>query len=319
MKLNNMLFCLFTIVIMCTQISAKETNPVVSNVAFSISGATVTVNYDVSDSEQTAVTIVMQVSSDDGATWNYNYGSASGDIGSSISIGSNKSITWTYSGSFNPYFKIKIIANDETADGSPCAGTEKVYYEGGPNNDVGGDYYKTIQIGDQCWLKENLNVGTRINGTGNQIPDFIIEKYCYDDLQASCTTYGGLYQWNEAMKYTSTEGTQGICPNGWHIPTLAEYETLYNTINNDGNELEAVGVGTGGTNTSGFSSLLGGGRSSSSPFFDLLDKAANYWTSTKYEFDATKAMYMDLYYFDGTVKLLHYDKEFGFSVRCVKD
>jgi uncharacterized protein (TIGR02145 family) len=57
----------------------------------------------------------------------------------------------------------------------------------------------------------DLDVGTRINGNQDQTSGNGIEKYCYNDNQAYCDTFGGLYQWNEAMQYVTTLGTQGIC------------------------------------------------------------------------------------------------------------
>ena len=85
-----------------------------------------------------------------------------------------------------------------------------------------GQIYNTVQIGTQCWMAENMNIGTRINGSGDQTNNGTIEKYCYDDNEANCDTNGGLYQWNEMMQYTTMEGAQGICPAGWHIATDAE-------------------------------------------------------------------------------------------------
>src|ERR1035437_1793744 len=252
MKLKNILYYLAVIVLFTSQLWAQNTNPVVTYVAFSISGTTVTVNYDVTDAEQSSVTISMEVSSDGGTTWNYNYGSATGDIGASVPVGTNKTITWTYSGVPNSNFQIKIIADDLFGD--------QIYYA--------GKIYNTVTIGSQIWLKENLDIGTMINGTnggtnsdGQQINNGTIEKYCYGNITANCTNYGGLYQWNEAMQYVTTEGTKGICPTGWHIPTEAEFATLATTVSNDENALKAVGQGTApgaGTNTSGFSALLVG-------------------------------------------------------------
>jgi uncharacterized protein (TIGR02145 family) len=89
------------------------------------------------------------------------------------------------------------------------------------------------------------------------------------------------------MKQCNTvtnEGTQGICPDGWHIPTLAEFETLKATVNNDGNALKAIGQGTGdgaGTNTSGFSALLTGLRSVYGDF-NGLGFTTDFWSSTEY-------------------------------------
>jgi len=211
MKLKNILNYIALIVFMTTQLYAQNTNPVVDNVAFSISGTTVTVTYVVKDAEQSTVTISMQVSSDNGVTWNYDYNTP-GPVNGVGSVGvtdifTSKTITWTYNGEYNPNFKIRIYANDETADGSPCIASFN--YE--------GKTYTTIQIGTQCWLKENLDVGTRIDGSLNQTnnsPTNIIEKYCYGDDPNNCTTYGGLYQWGEAMQYATTEGARGICPEG---------------------------------------------------------------------------------------------------------
>ncbi|NVN96881.1 hypothetical protein HXX01_01400, partial [Candidatus Nomurabacteria bacterium] len=80
------------------------------------------------------------------------------------------------------------------SNGAPCPGTPTMVY--------GGHTYNTVQIGPQCWLKENLNLGTRINGSQNQTNDNQIEKYCYNDLESNCDIYGGLYQWNEMMQYS---------------------------------------------------------------------------------------------------------------------
>ena len=317
MKLRNLTYSLLIIVFSVIYIKAQNTNPVVSNVAFSISGTTVTVTYDVSDASST-VTISMYVSSDGGANWDYNYGPASGDIGTGVSTGTGKTITWTYSGSYNTNFKIRIYANDETADGSPCPGTEKVYLEGGPNND-GDDYYNTIQIGSQCWLKENLNVGSRIDGSSDQTDNSTIEKYCYEDNESNCDTYGGLYQWDEAMQYVTTAGARGICPTGWHIPTEAEIQTLKTTVANNGNELKALGQGTAGggegTNTSGFSALLAGVIVDYS--FSTLTLYTYFWSST---FDDNlDAWYMGLQHEDGFIIWAAYHKTMGMCIRCLKD
>ena len=123
------------------------------------------------------------------------------------------------------------------------------------------------------------------------------------------------------MKYVTTEGAQGICPTGWHIPTLAEIQTLAATVENDVNILKEIGQGIGGgagTNTSGFSGLLAGyweGNNS----FGYLGNYADFWIST--EVDASNAYYMYLYY-NYTNSLFDpngYYKETGFSVRCIKD
>ena len=193
-----------------------------------------------------------------------------------------------------------------------CPETPTVLYE--------GKTYNTIKIGNQCWLNENLDVGTRINGTQDAINNSTIEKYCYNDNPANCTTYGGLYQWNEAMQYNTTIGAQGICPTDWHIPTLAEFQTLQTAVNNDGNSLKAIGQGIdagAGTNTSGFSALLAGYRELYDGSFSYLGNYTYFWSSSVY--DATYPSVLFLNYNDSVFNLDYSTKDYGFSVRCVKD
>jgi uncharacterized protein (TIGR02145 family) len=100
----------------------------------------------------------------------------------------------------------------------PCPGTPTVTYE--------GRLYNTIQVLSQCWMKENLNVGTMIAGSQDQTDNSLIEKYCHNNNPDSCTKYGGLYQWDEMMNYAMQQGSQGICPPGWHIPSDGEWKIL---------------------------------------------------------------------------------------------
>lgn len=189
-----------------------------------------------------------------------------------------------------------------------------------------GKTYHKVTIDSHVWLKENLNVGTMINGSQHASNNGTIEKYCYNDDPANCTAYGGLYQWDEAMQYVTTPGTKGICPTGWHIPTNAEFQTLGTTVSNDGNALKAVGQGItdpsqgdsgAGTNTSGFSALLAGYRIVSDYFFDL-GGSTFIWSST--EDSATNDYYMALGDHNSKIYFSSDDEEAdGFSVRCAKD
>jgi len=189
-----------------------------------------------------------------------------------------------------------------------------------PTVEYAGKTYNTVQIGTQCWLKENLDVGIMINGSLNQTENDTIEKYCYLDDPSYCVIYGGLYQWDEAMQYTDTPRTRGICPPGWHIPGSEEFQMLNYTVAGDGNALKAIGQGSehgAGTDTSGFSALLAGFRSSGVGF-NYLGETVFFWSSWQY--DASRAYYMDLYYIHGSIYLIGYlHKWNGFSVRCLKD
>jgi hypothetical protein len=97
----------------------------------------------------------------------------------------------------------------------------------------GGQNYKTKIMPDgRRWMVENLNIGTMINGNLNMSNNSVVEKFCYDNDMSKCTIYGGLYQWGEIMQYMTTQGSQGICPSGWHIPTQMELSTLQNALPN---------------------------------------------------------------------------------------
>lgn len=206
-----------------------------------------------------------------------------------------------------------LISDIDRIDFAPCGFVEHE-----------GLRYHTTKIGDQCWLAENLNIGKRIDGSSDQtVADTDIEKYCYNNLETNCDTYGGLYQWDEAMQYNPSDAgpvgtTQGICPSGWHIPTSAEFQTLSAAVSNSGNALKAKGQGElpdgAGTNTSGFSALLAG---YSNGIFIGLGYNTYFWSSTEY--DGENAYYLYLNYTSDQVSLFNEHKDQGFSVRCLKD
>jgi uncharacterized protein (TIGR02145 family) len=200
---------------------------------------------------------------------------------------------------------------DEPQSGSPCPGTPTVEYA--------GKVYNTVQIGTQCWLRENLDVGTMVLGSQEQTANDTIEKYCYDDNPVNCAMYGGLYQWSEAMQYDTTPGTRGICPSGWHLPALSEFETLSVTVGANGNALKAIGQGTGGgagTDASGFSALLAGCRLGNWSF-SYLSLHAEVWSSTRSQADIAQGLSLD---FDNADVTLGQDYvSLGFSIRCIKD
>lgn len=192
-----------------------------------------------------------------------------------------------------------------------CHGVTTVYHE--------GRIYNTVVIGNQCWFKENINAGTRISGILNMADNNILEKYCYLDNEANCDLYGGLYQWNEAMRYTLTPGTQGICPLGWHIPTEAEYQSLAAAVNNDGNSLKSIGQGAGngqGTNTSGFSALLAGYRYTDGGYNTAGD-LAYFWSSS--EQNSATAKELHLLNTSSGIIFGNLSKVYGLSVRCIKN
>ncbi|QQS35607.1 MAG: hypothetical protein IPM56_15375 [Ignavibacteriales bacterium] len=181
----------------------------------------------------------------------------------------------------------------------------------------GGKDYNTVLIGNQCWLKENLNIGTMSSPSNNGQ----IEKFCYDNDTVNCTTYGGLYYWDEAMQYVTTVGARGICPEGWHMPTYAEFQTLANFVNNNGNELKREDQGTGaglGTNTSGFSALIAGAKQYAGGPFIGMGEFTNYWMGEPGT--GSYACNFQIIGNDTTIYLWNNGiKSWGLSVRCIRN
>lgn len=212
-----------------------------------------------------------------------------------------------------------------------------------PTFTYGGQLYNTLQIGNQCWMKENLNIGTLIlsNNSGIHHSDMtnngIIEKYCQNNDPANCLIYGGLYEWNELMNYNATEGSQGICPDGWHIPTDQEWCILVSAIepssscnNGTWNGTLAGGImkeagtthwntpNTGATNASGFT-VLGSGDRYPQGYFAGLKNYAVFWTSSRLT-PSSNPYYRYFHKDDSRIfKNNQSFKENGFAVRCIKD
>ncbi len=190
--------------------------------------------------------------------------------------------------------------------------------------DQDGNVYNTVSIGSQCWMRENLNTGIRINGSISPSNNGIIEKYCYQDDPSFCSTYGGLYQWDESMQYGTVSGSQGICPNGWHIPTDAEWTTLSNSFggdNSSGGALKETGTlhwntpNTGASNSSGFTGLSSGYRQTDGSFGSL-SLSGSWWTST---LNTTLAWERSLHYDDIIVGRGSSNVYSGLSIRCIKN
>jgi len=202
-----------------------------------------------------------------------------------------------------------------------------------------GKSYGTVEIGTQCWMAENINIGTRIDGINDQTNNSIIEKYCYDDLESNCDIYGGLYQWNEMMEYSSMPGSQGICQPGWHIPTDDEWKILEGTVDSQygvgdpvwdttfwrgfdaGKNLKSTNgwlSGGNGTDLYGFSALLSGFWQDALPTnFRDLGFNSLFWLSTEYNINAAWERWLNSYK-DG-VSRGYAVKLSGFSIRCLSD
>jgi len=175
-----------------------------------------------------------------------------------------------------------------------------------------GKSYPTVQIGTQCWMAANLNYGSILNSSQVQNDNCISEKYCYNDVTGNCTKYGGLYQWDEVMKYDDTPAGQGLCPPGWHVPTDSEWTTLFNFY--QGNAL--AGKPLQDTILSGFKAQTSGVFYLNSSW-SFNGFATLFWSSTTWS--AVKAISHGMNIYDFSVSLYPSSKANAFPIRFLKD
>ncbi|OVE79450.1 hypothetical protein BVY01_02480 [bacterium I07] len=193
--------------------------------------------------------------------------------------------------------------------------------------DIDGNVYRTIKIGNQVWMAENLK-GTHYRN-GDPIAhvtrtsawsNLSTGAYCnYDNTVSNVSTYGRLYNWY------AVNDSRKIAPAGWHVPTDAEWRTLVDYLGGSGvagGKMKESGTlhwkspNTGATNASGFSALPGGYRFSHGSLGNV-GYYASFWSSTVYTDDS--AWRRKLIYDGSEVNRTHNYKHYGFSVRCVRD
>lgn len=191
----------------------------------------------------------------------------------------------------------------------------------GTVTDYDGNIYETVTIGTQTWMKENLRSLHYADGSA------IEEAYAYDDNESNVISYGRLYTWFDVMNSSkSPNGTQGICPDGWHVPTLEEAETLEDYLGGNmiaGGKMKETGLtywldpNEGATNESGFSAR-GSGTRGQTGNYENLKEAFYLWLATEYS--DTKAKNVGLYNdSDNSAVSQTHPKTIGYSVRCIKD
>ena len=203
-----------------------------------------------------------------------------------------------------------------------------------------GNVYKIITIGDQVWMAENLAYLPSVNMVADGSEDAAGSYYYvygYDgtnvaDAKATdnYATYGVLYNWTAAMdgeasSTTNPSGIQGVCPAGWHLPSDAEWKELTNYLGGTSvaaGKLKETGTShwewknTGATNETGFTALPGGYRDGDGTFYGV-GYYGHWWSATEY--DASFAWYRPMRFSNSAVDRLYFNKEVGFSVRCVRD
>lgn len=191
---------------------------------------------------------------------------------------------------------------------------------------IDGNTYKTVTIGTQIWMAENLkatkyNDGTSIPNVSNSTAWSQLTTGALCDLynkSSNSEIYGKLYNWHAV-------NTGKLCPIGWHVPSNEEWSTLIDYLGGEsvaGGKLKEIGTthwsspNEGATNETGFSALPGGLRGSSGAFGSVVTSTL-WWSST--QSDTNNAYYHSVYSWYNSVSKDYHDKGNGFSVRCVRD
>ncbi len=231
------------------------------------------------------------------------------------------------------YFRIKAVNSSKTAYGNdksfktsdttrgPITFNPELTYDSVA--DIDGNIYKTILVGSQVWMAENLNT-TKFND-GSDIP-FVIGKsawaglstpgYCYYNHDS--VDYGALYNWPAVQ-------TGKLCPSGWHVASDEEWTTLatyLESVNRDAGALKEAGSlhwsspNFGATNETGFTSLPGGYRNSYGVFGSI--KRYGYWWSST-ESSSNEAFYRAMNFNYSDMDRSSSNKKGGFSVRCIRN
>ena len=264
---------------------------------------------------------------------------------------------YSSSAEFNGY-SVRCVRDERNAasvtvseDGLLCPNTPVV-------KDIDGNIYYTVKIGEQCWMRDNLRTTKYANGTSitlNQSSSSYSTSTAYRYLPGNTnnvSTYGYLYNWKAVMGNSSTSSAtpsdvQGICPNGWHVPSSAEWTQLTNYVsenssyfcgNNNTNIAKslssaigwesystecAVGNNPDDNNTTGFSALPAGSCTLLLPVdtynYSGLNSRTYFWTTTQTSNNNTYAVIYGLSNSSTNVNSSMGHKANAYSVRCLRD
>jgi uncharacterized protein (TIGR02145 family) len=206
---------------------------------------------------------------------------------------------------------------------TPCKTKKKDNCEYGVlKDDRDGQTYKTVKIGDQWWMAENLNFEAETS-------------FCYNDEESKCTKYGRLYPWAVAVGESEMACThslcslpsgniQGVCPSGWHLPRMAEWDTLFTAIGGQliaGKALKSTSGwmdGVNGTDDFGFSALPGGFGDGFGKY-DCEGECGEFHSSDEVEYGGSYKYDMGLSYSDNIGWFGYGMKRYLLSVRCIQD
>ncbi|MDD2550670.1 MAG: FISUMP domain-containing protein [Bacteroidales bacterium] len=203
-----------------------------------------------------------------------------------------------------------------------------------------GNVYKTVTIGSQVWMAENLRYLPSVVGpsaASDTKPYYYVYGYEGTDVaeakaKENYKTYGVLYNWSAAMagaepSETNPSGVKGVCPTGWHLPSVAEWTELIEFMGGqdkaaaqlkEAGTIHWAGPNAGVTNESGFTALPGGYRLRDGGYAYIND-SGYWWGATEYKDNNANAYYWKMNFDSDEVFRYPGGKTIGFSVRCIRD
>lgn len=226
--------------------------------------------------------------------------------------------------------EVTALFNTQVPTSHSCgaANVHNTNVQYGTMNDQEGTTYRTVQIGDQVWMAENLMTSHYRNG--DPIPTITASGGIWNNTStgASCwiqddsvnygCPYGKLYNWYAAGD------SRGVCPSGWHVPSIGEFNTLINELGGSaGGMMKTQGIqywtggNLGGSNASGFSGLPAGTRWEDS--YVEMGILAHFWSSTIDQVGLVNADLMRLHFGQTNAETFTWDNRRGHSIRCVQD
>jgi uncharacterized protein (TIGR02145 family) len=276
------------------------------------------------------------------------------DASTLVSEGQNDTFYTSESINFNTIYYWKVVAID--GDGNETSGevwSFKTTSDSsiiGTLSDIDGNTYRTITIGNQTWMEENIRTTRYADGTfiplvtdNTKWTDFddnnTDKGYCWynNDSARYANTYGALYNFAAATNSDSSSsiiGAQGVCPSGWHLPSDQEWKVLEMYIGmsqaeadtmdwrgtNEGTLLKATNRWKNdgnGSDNHGFSALPGGSRTCIDGSYDYNGNTGYWWSSSESSNSTAYLRILESIYPE--IRRVIYYKSYGFSVRCIKD
>ena len=244
-----------------------------------------------------------------------------------IPAGNYRDIEVWFTPSLSTSYSALLQINNNSIDSIKVIALNGTGVETGMVTDIDGNMYKTVKIGNQWWMAENLKVTRYRNGDG--IPgvtnsstwcSLTTGAYCnYDNNESYVVTYGRVYNWY------AVNDSRNIAPEGWHVPSDVEWQSLVESLGGSsiaGGKMKEIGTShwnapnAGATNESGFCALAGGLRRIETDYGAMKDHAV-FWVST--ECNSQEAWRIDLEYNNSVALRSTGDKREGYSIRCIKD